>query len=281
MGKKHHLVGERVDDIPEALRDTPEPKVNFLAQVHPIWWLGGSIFVIAITLTASILTSGQLSSSNVSASSDVSAQTTPETQTQSSSPEISPELEQELIPTEATLAQQPKQDQVLGHFAYEEALIAELQPIYQGSSLRLRSGAAQKFREMVAAASASGISLVPISGFRSLEEQRYLFFGIKEQRSQDTSKRAEVSAPPGYSEHHTGYAVDIGDGRVPGTNLSPSFETTAAFAWLQQNAPRYSFELSFPRDNPQGINYEPWHWRYVGDQDSLETFYKNRDLTPN
>ncbi len=275
MGKKNHLVGERVDDIPEALRDTPEPKVNFLAQVHPIWWLGGSIFVIAIALITTIVNSGQLRESNVS------ADTIPETQTQLSSGEINSETENELIPTEATLAQEPKQDQVLGHFAYEEALISELQPIYPGSYLRLRTTAAQKFREMVAAASRSGISLVPISGFRSLEEQRYLFFGIKEQRSQDTSKRAEVSAPPGYSEHHTGYAVDIGDGRVPGTNLSPSFENTAAFAWLQQNAPRYSFELSFPRDNPQGINYEPWHWRYVGDQDSLETFYKNRDLTPN
>ena len=265
-----------MDDIPEALRDTAEARKKFLAQVSPIWWLGGGISIAAIAIIAAIVTSGQISPR------DLSAEATSEKQTQPAPAEISPESENEqLIPTEATLTQEPEQDQVLGHFAYEEAIASQLQPIYPGSSLRLRSAAAQKFREMVAAASASGVSLVPISGFRSLEEQRYLFFGIKEQRSQDTSKRAEVSAPPGYSEHHTGYAVDIGDGRAPGTNLSPSFETTTAFAWLQQNAPRYSFELSFPRDNPQGINYEPWHWRYVGDQDSLETFYKNRDLTPN
>jgi len=88
-----------------------------------------------------------------------------------------------------------------------------------------------------------------------------------------------VSAPPGHSEHHTGYAVDIGDGNNPSTNLQESFENTAAYRWLEANASRYSFELSFPRDNLQGISYEPWHWRFVGDRHSLETFYRVRELT--
>ena len=92
------------------------------------------------------------------------------------------------------------------------------------------------------------------------------------------TKRAEVSAPPGYSEHHTGYAVDIGDGRTPATNLNTNFENTAAFKWLEENAAYYSFELSFPKGNPQGVSYEPWHWRFVGDPDSLETFYKAQNL---
>ena len=92
------------------------------------------------------------------------------------------------------------------------------------------------------------------------------------------SQRAAVSAPPGYSEHHTGYAIDIGDADVPATNLSPDFENTAAFKWLRENAAYFSFELSFPRDNPQNIMYEPWHWRFVGDRHSLETFYKAREL---
>ena len=121
----------------------------------------------------------------------------------------------------------------------------------------------------------NGILLTPLSGFRTVTEQDYLFFRIKEQRVQGAAKRAEVSAPPGYSEHHTGYALDIGDGKIPSTNLSVTFENTAAFLWLQANAARYSFELSFPPDNDQGISYEPWHWRYVGDRHSLETFYRN------
>ena len=60
-------------------------------------------------------------------------------------------------------------------------------------------------------------------------------------------------------------------------DVEPGFENTAAFHWLEANAARYSFELSFPRDNPQGISYEPWHWRFVGDRESLETFYKARN----
>ncbi|MEB3160379.1 MAG: D-alanyl-D-alanine carboxypeptidase family protein, partial [Synechocystis sp.] len=62
------------------------------------------------------------------------------------------------------------------------------------------------------------------------------------------------------------------------THLSESFAETKAFQWLKNNAAKYSFELSFPPNNPQGVNYEPWHWRYVGDRPSLELFYKARNL---
>jgi D-alanyl-D-alanine carboxypeptidase len=169
-------------------------------------------------------------------------------------------------------------DNVLGHLRYQEAPASELQAITPDGRLRLRVAAAEKFRKMQADALADGVTLLPISGFRSIAEQNSLFFGVKEQRNQPTSRRAEVSAPPERSEHHTGYAIDIGDGRVSAANLKPSFENTPAFYWLKNNANRYSFEMSFPRDNPQGISYEPWHWRYVGDRQSLETFYEARSL---
>ncbi len=90
-----------------------------------------------------------------------------------------------------------------------------------------------------------------------------------------------MSAPPGYSEHHTGYAIDIGDEYYPDADLKTSFENTSAFEWLQENAAYYSFELSFPKGNSQGVSYEPWHWRFVGDRDSLETFYRARSATGN
>ncbi len=169
---------------------------------------------------------------------------------------------------------------LLGHFAYEEAPQSELEPITSDGRIKLRSSAANQFKAMVAAARADGVRLVPISGFRSTNEQEHLFFDVKAQRGQATTKRASVSAPPGYSEHHTGYAVDIGDADVPATNLSTAFENTKAFKWLEQNAARFSFELSFPQDNPQGISYEPWHWRFVGDRHSLETFYRARNIKP-
>ena len=70
----------------------------------------------------------------------------------------------------------------------------------------------------------------------------------------------------------------MGDGKNPEANLKQSFDQTAAFNWMENNAAKYSFEMSFPKDSPQGISYEPWHWRYVGDRESLEMFYKARNL---
>jgi zinc D-Ala-D-Ala carboxypeptidase len=169
-------------------------------------------------------------------------------------------------------------ENILGHLRYSEAPLTELAPITANGQLRMRSSAAKAFLAMQDNARRAGVILVPISAFRSQADQERLFFRVKEQRNQPASKRAEVSAPPGYSEHHTGYAIDIGDGQTPATNLSPSFEKTAAFRWLENNAARFSFELSFPQDNPQGISYEPWHWRYVGDSHSLETFYQAQQL---
>ncbi len=165
---------------------------------------------------------------------------------------------------------------ILGHLPYPEAASTELVSI--GGGYRLRKAAAIKFQAMIAAARSSGVNITTISAFRSVEEQKRLFFGIGAERAQQPTKRAEVSAPPTYSEHHTGYAVDLGDANVPATNLNQNFETTRAYKWLKANAARYSFELSFPKDNVQKVSYEPWHWRFVGDIHSLETFYKARNL---
>jgi zinc D-Ala-D-Ala carboxypeptidase len=165
---------------------------------------------------------------------------------------------------------------VLNHLSYSEAPDAELVSI--GGGYRLRTAAAGRFQAMVADARASGVNITTISAFRSVEDQKRLFFGIGAERGQQPIKRAEVSAPPKYSEHHTGYAIDLGDSSVPATNLNENFETTPAYKWLKNNAARYGFELSFPKDNIQKVSYEPWHWRFVGDINSLETFYKARNL---
>ena len=170
----------------------------------------------------------------------------------------------------------PGADTLLNHFAYTEAPQAELSPIVPDGTIKMRKAAAQAYREMTAAAQREGVSLAPISGFRSIADQKYLYFDVKADRNQDATERAKVSAPPGYSEHHTGYAVDIGDGNTPALNLNPDFDKTSAYRWLKANANRYSFELSFPKNNRQGVSYEPWHWRYVGDIQSLKTFYKAR-----
>ncbi len=166
---------------------------------------------------------------------------------------------------------------MLGHFPYAEAPLSELESVTPDGAIKMQKAAAKAFKEMTAAAAREGITLVPISGFRSKADQQQLYFDVKAERNQTPKERAKVSAPPGYSEHHTGYAVDIGDGSVPAVDLDVAFEKTPAYQWMAANASRYAFELSFPKDNPQKVNYEPWHWRYVGDSQSLETFYKARN----
>jgi zinc D-Ala-D-Ala carboxypeptidase len=167
---------------------------------------------------------------------------------------------------------------MLNHYSYKETAQGNLEPITADGAFKLHYKAAKAYKEMVAAAQADGINLVPLSAFRSVKDQQELFFDVSRERNQRPQERANVSAPPGHSEHHTGYAIDVGDGKVPAVNLSPDFENTEAFQWLQSNAARFSFELSFPKNNEQGVTYEPWHWRFVGDSDSLELFYKARNV---
>ena len=68
----------------------------------------------------------------------------------------------------------------------------------------------------------------------------------------------KVNAAPGFSEHHTGRAVDVA---TPGTRpLIVDFEKSAAFTWLTLNAGRFGFAMPYGRDNAFGFDYEPWHW---------------------
>lgn len=181
-------------------------------------------------------------------------------------------------PTDLAKATPDADGRMLNHYPYKETAQGNLEPITADGTFKLHYKAAKAYKEMVAAAQADGVTLVPLSAFRSVKDQQELFFDVSRERNQRPQERANVSAPPGHSEHHTGYAIDVGDGNGS-ANLSQDFENTAAFQWLQTNAARFSFELSFPKNNEQGVSYEPWHWRFVGDSDSLEMFYKARTST--
>lgn len=159
---------------------------------------------------------------------------------------------------------------LLGHFPYPELALSDRVAVAPG--LTLQRDAAAALLAMQRDAANSGVDLVVLSAFRSIALQKDLFFGVKSERNQSARERAMVSAPPGFSEHSTGYAVDLGDARAPATNLSPSFDQTKAYAWLQAHAARYHFILSFPRGNAQGVSYEPWHWRFEGSAEALQVF---------
>lgn len=252
-----------IEDIPEALRD--KPKAQKRSRQRLVLASMGLLGLSVVILGAGFwyISTKPLKNADVQPSPVVTSGVD------------NSQVKQEVKPLDSD------SNSLLGHFAYTEVPAAELEPIVANGSIKLHKAAARQFKAMRQAARTAGVVLVPISGFRSVQDQQHLFFDIKAQRLQTATKRAEVSAPPGYSEHHTGYAVDIGDGAAPATNLNPNFEQTKAFQWLAANASRYNFELSFPKNNPQGVSYEPWHWRFVGDRDSLETFYKARDINKN
>lgn len=248
------------DDIPEAQRDTPPMSPSAAKKLG--LWMGTGIGAIALLggMTFAVV-------SSESTTSNASPQSLP-----TIAPSLTALLGAYLGPSAAGVDQ--KRPTLLGHRAFNDAPSEDLVAVTADGRIKMRTAAAASFERMATAARGDGVSLVPLSAFRSQADQNYLFFGIQEQRGQGPQTRAEVSAPPGYSEHHTGYAVDIGDATRPDTNVIPEFENTDAFRWLKDNAAHYGFELSFPPDNEQGVSYEPWHWRFVGDRDSLETFYQ-------
>ena len=159
---------------------------------------------------------------------------------------------------------------LLGHFPYPEASEKELVSLYPGFQVHRDTYTA--LNKMLDAASMEGIELILLSGFRTIKLQKQIFYENKSARNQIAIERAKVSAPPGYSEHSTGYAVDFGDGKNREVDFEVGFEFTEAFRWLSKNAARYHFILSFPRGNKQGVSYEPWHWRFEGTVDALRQF---------
>lgn len=123
--------------------------------------------------------------------------------------------------------------------------------------LWLRAPAARAWARLRASAGAVGIRLEAISGYRSHAYQLGIF-ERKLARGLTVPEILAVNAAPGYSEHHGGLALDIGTPGEP--PAEESFEATPAFAWLRARAGDFGFRLSYPRDNPHGIVYEPWHW---------------------
>ncbi len=122
-------------------------------------------------------------------------------------------------------------------------------------------------KAMMDAARADGMEIGITSPFRDYETQKHLFDSkvqtlmnggmSKEAAEKETASKIAI---PGTSEHHTGLAVDF-------NGTSTSFENTATFRWLKENAENYGFIMRYAKDKMDitgGIIYEPWHWRFVG-----------------
>ena len=157
---------------------------------------------------------------------------------------------------------------------YEAYVTQNLAPVFHTRkdgrpTQYMQAEAAYALDELLYAAEKAGYDITVTSAYRSRQYQAEIY---------DTRRAAYISgghdesdadrltgryvALPGYSEHHTGLAVDMHSMRSADT----AFADTAEFRWLSQNAPKYGYILRYPKgkEDITGYAFEPWHFRYVG-----------------
>ena len=149
-----------------------------------------------------------------------------------------------------------------------------------GSNIQLDSRVSERYAEMYAAAKLSGCVLTPYSSYHSyaLQETNYNrkvnFYVNQGISAEEANQKASAQVlPAGCSEHNAGLAMDI-------VSASSDFINTKEYKWLCENAHNYGFILRYPEDKTAitGMNFEPWHWRYVGTQAAKEMKEKNQCL---
>ena len=149
-----------------------------------------------------------------------------------------------------------------------------------GSNIQLDSRVSERYAEMYAAAKLSGCVLTPYSGYHSyaLQETNYNrkvnFYVNQGISAEEANQKASAQVlPAGCSEHNAGLAMDI-------VSASSDFINTKEYKWLCENAYNYGFILRYPEEKTAitGMNFEPWHWRYVGTQAAKEMKEKNQCL---
>ncbi|MGY6553845.1 MAG: GNAT family N-acetyltransferase [Wenzhouxiangella sp.] len=121
----------------------------------------------------------------------------------------------------------------------------------------LHPEAAKAWQEMRDGAANAGVALQVVSAFRGRDYQAGLI-QAKLDRGGRIDQILTVSAAPGFSEHHSGRALDL---KAPGSAvLEEDFARTPAYRWLKANARYFGFQETLGPNNPHGIIWEPWHW---------------------
>ena len=143
------------------------------------------------------------------------------------------------------------------HYKYDDC---EPDKLIKVNGYKVHKDCAEAFNEMKKASKKEGLKLNVVSGYRSSTYQKQVFkrnFNGKFPTEKQMKNRLKYSAPSGFSEHHTGLAIDINE-------TEETFKNTQEYKWLMNNAAKFGFENSFPKNNAQGLGFEPWHCRYIG-----------------
>jgi D-alanyl-D-alanine carboxypeptidase len=138
---------------------------------------------------------------------------------------------------------------------YEASELVAVSCGLHGEARRMQRTAAAWLTAMRSEAALDGVALPVRWAYRSVEDQAALIRVELASGGATIERILAWMAAPGYSEHHTGRAVDFESAAE-----CEAFEDSPAFDWLDRNAGRFHFRLSYPRDNRLGVAYEPWHW---------------------
>lgn len=132
----------------------------------------------------------------------------------------------------------------------------------KGKNICMEKESALALERMSQAMKEKDLELVVTSAFRSEETQTWIY---DDWHKKNTAKEGEEAvAKPGYSEHQLGTTIDLTSSAVDYESAHRSFHLTSEYDWLQKNAHKFGFVLSYPNKKKTGYIFEPWHWRYVG-----------------
>ena len=151
----------------------------------------------------------------------------------------------------------------------------ELAALEKYPDIKLETQAAQKLEEFLADVKAHNISFVVFSGYRTAEEQQQVYdqkrasikaAGFTDEKiiEQKTQLTTDL---PGYSEHQTGLAVDIGQTT---SDISSEVVLTEFYKYAKENIYKYGFIISYPENSYTGYDFMPWHFRYIGDAEQAK-----------
>ena len=159
------------------------------------------------------------------------------------------------------------------------------------SGYQIDSRIQDPYSQLMEAGKAAGMDLTMVSGYRSIEQQQanydvnyqnFLASGLSEEEAR--TKTEGYIALPHASEHTTGLAVDITSTALANqegnSGLLPDLENYPEGLWLKENAPKFGFILRYPKEKEAitGINFEPWHFRYVGIENAMYMTENNLTL---
>lgn len=143
---------------------------------------------------------------------------------------------------------------------YVPANLEDLSNQYALNNMKMVKEAKDAFEEMSKEAKKNGLKIIAMSTYRDYAYQTNLYNNYVKKDGKEAADT--YSGRPGFSEHQTGYAVDVYNDDKSYTD----FHLTEEFKWMQENAKNYGFILRFPqgKENETGYQYESWHYRYVG-----------------